>query len=182
MRAIVRHPRLALPRQILRRAYTLTAPSWPRLSRANRPVKVFGSTATSSTRRYAFPAAARGPFIPQIAGLANIASNYLIAGQEASRHGTAHPSVVPYQVFPCRDGFLMIGAGNDKQFRILCDKVLSKPALALDPRFVTNEARVAHRAELVRIIEDALMQHDRAHWLESFMGLGYIQGVSNVGN
>ena len=55
----------------------------------------------------------------QIAGLANIASNYLIAGQEASRHGTAHPSIVPYQVFPCRDGFLMIGAGNNKQVKDL---------------------------------------------------------------
>jgi succinate--hydroxymethylglutarate CoA-transferase len=53
----------------------------------------------------------------QIAGLANIASNYLIAGQEALRHGTAHPSVVPYQVFPCKEGFLMIGAGNNKQVR-----------------------------------------------------------------
>lgn len=51
----------------------------------------------------------------QIAGLANIASNYLIAGQEASRYGTAHPSVVPYQVFPCKEGFLMIGVGNNKQ-------------------------------------------------------------------
>lgn len=53
----------------------------------------------------------------QLAGLANIASNYLIAGQEGSRHGTAHPSIVPYQVFPCKDGFIMIGAGNDKQVR-----------------------------------------------------------------
>jgi succinate--hydroxymethylglutarate CoA-transferase len=53
----------------------------------------------------------------QIAGLANIASNYLVSGKEASpsRHGTAHPSIVPYQVFPCRDGFLMVGAGNNKQ-------------------------------------------------------------------
>lgn len=51
----------------------------------------------------------------KIAGLANIASNYLIAGKEAHRHGTAHPSIVPYQVFPCRDGFIMIGAGNDRQ-------------------------------------------------------------------
>ena len=50
-----------------------------------------------------------------LAGLANIASNYLIAGQEAKRHGTSHPSIVPYQVFPCKDGFLMIGAGNAKQ-------------------------------------------------------------------
>ena len=53
----------------------------------------------------------------QLAGLANIASNYLIAGEEGGRHGTAHPSIVPYQVFPCKDGFIMIGAGNDKQVR-----------------------------------------------------------------
>jgi succinate---hydroxymethylglutarate CoA-transferase len=51
----------------------------------------------------------------KVAGLANIASNYLIAGKEAHRHGTAHPSIVPYQVFPCKDGFIMIGAGNDRQ-------------------------------------------------------------------
>lgn len=57
--------------------------------------------------------------VVQLAGLANIASNYLIAGNEASRHGTAHPSIVPYQVFPCKDGFLMIGAGNDKQVRFI---------------------------------------------------------------
>lgn len=54
----------------------------------------------------------------QLAGLANIASNYLISGKEATRHGTAHPSIVPYQVFPCKDGFLMIGAGNDKQVSV----------------------------------------------------------------
>ncbi|KAJ7505518.1 CAIB/BAIF family enzyme [Mycena galericulata] len=118
-------------------------------------------------------------FETQIAGLANIASNYLIAGTEASRHGTAHPSVVPYQVFPCKDGFLMIGAGNDKQFRILCDKVLGDPALATDPRFVTNEGRVTNRAALVRIIEGALMQHDRDHWLAQFTGLGVPFGPIN---
>ena len=56
-------------------------------------------------------------YLLQIAGLANIASNYLIAGQEALRHGTAHPSIVPYEVFPCKNGYLMIGAGNNKQVR-----------------------------------------------------------------
>ncbi|KAJ6584710.1 CAIB/BAIF family enzyme [Mycena capillaripes] len=118
-------------------------------------------------------------FETQIAGLANIASNYLIAGTEAARHGTAHPSVVPYQVFPCRDGFLMIGAGNNKQFAILCEKVLGDPALVLDPRFMTNEARVTNRAELVRIIEHALMQNNRAHWLERLTGLGVPFGPIN---
>ncbi|KAJ6557252.1 CAIB/BAIF family enzyme [Mycena vulgaris] len=118
-------------------------------------------------------------FETQIAGLANIASNYLIAGTEASRHGTAHPSVVPYQVFPCRDGFLMIGAGNNKQFGLLCGKILGNPSLAVDPRFATNEARVTNRAELVRIIEDALMKHDREHWLRELTGLGVPFGPIN---
>lgn len=57
----------------------------------------------------------------ELAGLANIASNYLIADQEAGRHGTAHPSIVPYQVFPCQDGFIMFGAGNDRQVSLMHD-------------------------------------------------------------
>ncbi|KAF9013386.1 CAIB/BAIF family enzyme [Cyathus striatus] len=118
-------------------------------------------------------------FETQIAGLANIASNYLIAGQEASRHGTAHPSIVPYQVFPCKDGFLMIGAGNNKQFRLLAEKVLNQPSLADDPKFSTNEARVKHRAELVGIISDTLLKENRNHWLERFTGLGVPFGPIN---
>ncbi|KAG6903271.1 hypothetical protein C0995_000166 [Termitomyces sp. Mi166 len=111
--------------------------------------------------------------------LANIASNYLIAGQEASRHGTAHPSIAPYQVFPCKDGFLMIGAGNNKQFKLLAEKILDDPALATDPRFVTNEARVANRVELVKIISDALLKEEREHWIERFTGLGVPFGPIN---
>ncbi|KAF8630970.1 hypothetical protein AX17_005326 [Amanita inopinata Kibby_2008] len=118
-------------------------------------------------------------FESQIAGLANIASNYLIAGQEAGRHGTAHPSIVPYQVFPCRDGYLMIGAGNNKQFKILVEKVLDMPNLAADARFSSNEARVKNRAELVGIISDVLEEHDRNYWLDRFKGLGVPYGPIN---
>ncbi|KAF8967071.1 CAIB/BAIF family enzyme [Flammula alnicola] len=118
-------------------------------------------------------------FESQIAGLANIASNYLIAGQEAGRHGTAHPSIVPYQVFPCKNGFLMIGAGNNKQFKLLAEKVLEDPSLADDPKFATNDARVKNRTELVHIISDVLLKHDREHWLERFTGLGIPFGPIN---
>ena len=62
----------------------------------------------------------------QLAGLANIASNFLVAGQEASRYGTAHPSIVPYQVFKCKDGFLMIGVGNDKQVTLLMTSLIDE--------------------------------------------------------
>ncbi|CAL1713047.1 unnamed protein product [Somion occarium] len=118
-------------------------------------------------------------FDSQIAGLANIASNYLISGQEAKRHGTAHPSIVPYQVFPCKDGFLMIGAGNDRQFKLLAENILQRPELADDPKFSTNGARVANRTEIVQIITDTLMQHERDHWLEKFSGLGVPFGPIN---
>ncbi|KAH8104618.1 CAIB/BAIF family enzyme [Cristinia sonorae] len=118
-------------------------------------------------------------FESQLAGLANIASNYLIAEKEASRHGTAHPSIVPYQVFPCKDGFLMIGAGNDKQFRLLCEKILKRPDLTSDPKFSTNLARVANRDEIVQIITDALMERERDHWLKEFSGLGVPFGPIN---
>jgi len=119
-------------------------------------------------------------FDSQLAGLANIASNYLISGAEAGRHGTAHPSIVPYQVFPCKDSFLMIGAGNDKQFRLLAEKILKRPELASDPKFASNDARVANRDEIVQIVTDALMQHDREHWLKEFSGLGVPFGPINT--
>jgi len=114
-------------------------------------------------------------FETQVAGLANIASNYLIAGQEAKRFGTAHPSVVPYQVFPCKapageegSDFILIGAGNDSQFHTLCTLVLPLPSLPSDPRFSTNALRVANREELIALLETELKKETKAHWLSKF--------------
>ncbi|KAI0256608.1 CAIB/BAIF family enzyme [Lactifluus subvellereus] len=118
-------------------------------------------------------------FESQIAGLANIASNYLIAGKEAQRYGTAHPSIVPYQVFACKDGYIMIGAGNDRQFKLLAENVLRLPELVHDPKFNTNGARVANRELLVKIITETLMQEPLNHWLSLFDGLGVPFGPIN---
>lgn len=112
-------------------------------------------------------------FETQIAGLANVASAWLIAGREGARNGTSHPSIVPYQVFPCGGGgLLMLGAGNDRQFSKLAINVLKQPHLVDDPRFSTNTLRVQHREELVRIITDTLMKEDREYWLNAFTGQG----------
>ncbi|KAH8114579.1 CAIB/BAIF family enzyme [Phellopilus nigrolimitatus] len=118
-------------------------------------------------------------FESQIAGLANIASNYLIAGKEASRHGTAHPTIVPYEVFECKDGFLMIGAGNNKQFGLLAEKILGNPEIANDTRFNTNASRVANREIIKKIITEVLMTQDREYWLRKFKGLGIPFGPIN---
>ena len=57
----------------------------------------------------------------QVSWLANVASNYLVGGKLPHRLGTAHPNTVPYQVFPTRDGFIIIAANNDGQFERLCE-------------------------------------------------------------
>ena len=60
-------------------------------------------------------------FFFQLALLSHIGANYLNAGWEAQRHGTAHPSIVPYQAFTCQDGErLVVAAANDQFFKELC--------------------------------------------------------------
>jgi crotonobetainyl-CoA:carnitine CoA-transferase CaiB-like acyl-CoA transferase len=63
------------------------------------------------------------------------------------------------------------------KFNILAEKVLEQPALATNPKFATNNARVANRAELIQIITDVLKQHDRDYWLTRFTGLGQVVRV-----
>ncbi|KAF9969799.1 hypothetical protein BGZ73_007678 [Actinomortierella ambigua] len=107
----------------------------------------------------------------QIATLANIASSYLIAEKEAQRWGTSHPSIVPYQVLPSRDSHIMIGAGNDHQFKILC-RVLGLEHLPNDDRFKTNSDRVKHREPLIEILTKQLATQDNQYWLDALEGQG----------
>jgi succinate--hydroxymethylglutarate CoA-transferase len=108
----------------------------------------------------------------QVASLANIASNYLIGGQEAKRMGTSHPSIVPYQVLPTKNSFVMIGAGNDGQFAKLCTR-MGLDHLILDAKYKKNSDRVKHRKELIRLLEDRLEEEDTSYWLEKLTGAGF---------
>ena len=80
--------------------------------------------------------------------LANQGLNYLASGKVPERIGNAHPNIVPYQVFPVADGYIIIATGNDSQYVKLCG-VLGAPELAKDPNYIDNKARLANRAELV---------------------------------
>src|ERR1700676_2792907 len=80
--------------------------------------------------------------------LANQGLNYLVSGKVPGRIGNAHPNIVPYQVFPVSDGYIIIATGNDSQYQKLC-AVLGAPELAKDPAYIDNKARLANRAELV---------------------------------
>jgi formyl-CoA transferase len=100
----------------------------------------------------------------QVAWLANQAMNYLVGGEVPPRRGTAHPNIVPYQVMPAQDGHFMLAVGNDAQYRRLCE-VVGRPALADEPRFATNAARVVNREQLLPLLREALSSRSVAHWL-----------------
>jgi crotonobetainyl-CoA:carnitine CoA-transferase CaiB-like acyl-CoA transferase len=90
-------------------------------------------------------------------------AGYLADGTVPRGQGTVFPMLAPYQVFPTRDGELMIGGGNDRLFAAICE-VLGVPELAADPRFRTNPDRVAHREELVALLVERLREEDTETW------------------
>jgi crotonobetainyl-CoA:carnitine CoA-transferase CaiB-like acyl-CoA transferase len=73
-------------------------------------------------------------------------------GTVPRRLGNRHPSISPYDAFRAADGEFVLAVGNDEQFRRLC-VVMGQPALADDPRFKTNEARVEHVGSLKEILD-----------------------------
>ena len=100
----------------------------------------------------------------QLACLSTAASgapNAVEGSPPPGRRGTAHENIAPYQAFKCKDGeYFVIGTGNDKQFRALCDE-LNRPELSTDERFLTNATRVNARDELIPLLNEAFSAKSR---------------------
>ena len=97
----------------------------------------------------------------QIGVLGNQGLNYLASGVLPERIGNAHPNIVPYQVFPAADGYVIIACGNDGQFAKLCG-VLGEPGLAQEPSYKTNADRVMNRGKLVAHLSSLTRARTRA--------------------
>ncbi len=104
----------------------------------------------------------------QVSALANIASNYLVAGQEATRWGTAHESIIPYQVFRTKDRPIAIAVANQKLWVNFC-KLVGRPQWLEDPRFESNSKRVEHREVLLPLIDELMAQRTCDEWMEVFV-------------
>jgi crotonobetainyl-CoA:carnitine CoA-transferase CaiB-like acyl-CoA transferase len=101
----------------------------------------------------------------QVANLINAASAYLLAGEVMGPQGSSHPSMAPYQAFPAADGWVIIGALNDRMFDRLCH-ALDRPRWASDQRFASNADRVANRDPLVRLISDVTRTRPVQWWVD----------------
>ena len=98
-------------------------------------------------------------------------AGYLADGTVPRGSGTRFPMVAPYEVIPTRDGELMVAAGNDRIFALLCIE-LGADDLAGDPRFRTNPDRVEHREALITLLEPYFRRDDTASWHERLTRAG----------
>jgi formyl-CoA transferase len=118
-------------------------------------------------------------FDTQLAVMANQASNALVSGRDPPRQGNTHPNIVPYQPFDAADQPIIIAVGNDGQFAKLA-KICGYPEWPSDPRFASNEARVAHRAEMVRLVAGVIGSRPAAEWLGKLEEAGIPAGPINL--
>src|SRR5919204_451261 len=101
-----------------------------------------------------------------LSGMANHSSAYLAAGVVPFRMGNAHPSLFPYEPLPTADQDLIIIAGNDGQFRNLCE-ALGVPELATDDRFARAEDRNRNREILRPLLVERLRTRTANDWFHA---------------
>lgn len=118
-------------------------------------------------------------FETTLALMSNVAMSWLNLGREAQRWGTGHPSIVPYEVFKTKDSSVVLGAVNNRQFKVMCER-LGRKELAEDERFVDNDLRVKHRVELKQILDQSFAGKTTDEWLAVFEGSGMPYGPVNT--
>jgi crotonobetainyl-CoA:carnitine CoA-transferase CaiB-like acyl-CoA transferase len=108
--------------------------------------------------------------------LANQAMNYLASGTSPTRLGNAHPNIVPYEAFPCADGWAIIAVGNDSQFQRLADLLDLNP----EPGWTTNAGRVADRVVVSERVSSRTQDWERDALLAALEGEGIPAGPINT--
>lgn len=115
----------------------------------------------------------------QVATLANQGLNYLTTGENPTRHGNAHPNIVPYQTFATQDGSIILAIGNDQQFSNFCH-IANCKHLAADAMFATNAQRVQHRNRLIPKLASIIALHTSQWWLEQLETIAVPCGAVNT--
>jgi len=119
-------------------------------------------------------------FETQLALLTNVGTTWLNTGLEGKRWGAAHPSIVPYNTYQTKEGaWLALGANNDRQFRVLCQR-LERTEWATDKRYSTNAARVEEREAVDSMVGELIRQKTTQEWMQVLHGSGLAHGPVNT--
>jgi crotonobetainyl-CoA:carnitine CoA-transferase CaiB-like acyl-CoA transferase len=102
-------------------------------------------------------------------------TEYWDTGQVPQKLGSANRMSAPYQALATRDGYVTVGANNERLWRRLCAALDLEPLIE-DPRFSTNEGRMEHRAELATALEERLAERDTGEWVHLLLAAGVPAG------
>jgi crotonobetainyl-CoA:carnitine CoA-transferase CaiB-like acyl-CoA transferase len=114
-----------------------------------------------------------------LSGMVNQTSAYAAGGVVPFRMGNSHPSLFPYEPMPTGSKDMIITAGNDVQFRKLCE-VLGAPELASDPRFAKTGDRTANRELLRPLLIERLRKRPAEEWFRDLIAVGVPCGPINT--
>ncbi len=98
-------------------------------------------------------------------------ASYRVSGEVPERHRTGSHRVVPFEGFETKTGPIIIAAGNERLFAKLA-AALGHPEWAKDPRFTSNSARVANKAELVAAIARIMLTRSKGEWIDALEAAG----------
>jgi len=114
----------------------------------------------------------------QVAMTANMSSNFLHSGEAPRRWGNAHPNLVPYQTFKTADGWIIVAAGNDGQWRKFC-ALGGEEQLCDDPRFARVQDRIRNRDALLPLLAGMVEKRTSADWISGMETAGVPCGPIN---
>jgi crotonobetainyl-CoA:carnitine CoA-transferase CaiB-like acyl-CoA transferase len=102
-------------------------------------------------------------------------TEYWATGEVPQPLGSANRMSAPYQALRTKDGYLTLGANNERLWQRLC-AALEVPHLLTDPRFVANTDRMKHRDELAAVLEETLASATTDEWVDLLLGAGVPAG------
>ena len=105
-------------------------------------------------------------------------ATYFATGEPPGPVGSGHLLSTPYQAFPTRDGHIMIGAANQRNWERMC-RAIGRVDLLSEPMYADNATRRENQAELVADLEKTFSGHDTGHWLRVLDDAGVPNGPIN---
>jgi formyl-CoA transferase len=106
-------------------------------------------------------------------------ASYFVTGSVPKVQGTRNHLSAPYQAYRARDGYVLVGAGNQKLWEEFCRKVVERPEWIQDPRFDSPSERIRHADDLERMLEEVLAQQDISYWVARLEAAGVPGGPIN---
>jgi CoA:oxalate CoA-transferase len=115
----------------------------------------------------------------QVAILENAVARYALSGKLPGRLGNRHPSVSPFDSMQTSDGDVILAVGNDSIWLRFC-RLVGRPELAADERFLTNDDRVLNWPELEPVLAEIFRQRTTDEWVQTLEAAGIPCGPINT--